>query len=39
MAHILIIEDEDKTAGYLSKGLKESGYQVAIAKEGKEGLF
>ncbi len=36
---ILIIEDEIKTANYLSDGLKGSGYIVNIAHDGKEGLF
>lgn len=36
---ILIIEDESKTAAYLSDGLKGSGYIVNIANDGKEGLF
>ncbi len=37
--HILIIEDEKKTAQYLATGLKSSGYGVAVAHDGKEGLF
>lgn len=36
---ILVIEDEIKTANYLSIGLKENGYTVNIAHDGKEGLF
>ncbi len=36
---ILIIEDEQKTAAYLQKGLTESGFIVDIAHEGDEGLF
>lgn len=39
MPRILIVEDENKTAAYLSKGLKSSGYIVSVAKDGKEGLF
>jgi two-component system copper resistance phosphate regulon response regulator CusR len=39
MPRILIIEDEIKTATYLSDGLESSGYIVSLAKEGKEGLF
>jgi two-component system, OmpR family, copper resistance phosphate regulon response regulator CusR len=39
MTRILIIEDEIKTANYLAKGLKENGYSVSIAHDGKEGLF
>lgn len=37
--HILIIEDEKKTAAYLRKGLTESGFVVDVAEEGEEGLF
>lgn len=36
---ILIVEDEIKTANYLSDGLKENGYVVNVAHDGKEGLF
>ncbi len=36
---ILIIEDEQKTAAYLRKGLVESGFIVDTAAEGDEGLF
>ena len=39
MPRILIIEDESKTAAYLSDGLISSGYIVSTAKDGKEGLF
>src|SRR3990167_2982738 len=39
MPRILIIEDERKTAAYLSDGLISSGYIVSTAKDGKEGLF
>jgi len=35
---ILIIEDEDKTSGFLSRGLKENGFNVDIATTGIEGL-
>jgi two-component system, OmpR family, copper resistance phosphate regulon response regulator CusR len=34
---ILIVEDEAKTAGYLRKGLQESGYLVQVAATGHEG--
>ena len=37
--HILLIEDDDTTASYLTKGLKESGYVVDRAQDGIEGLF
>lgn len=36
---ILIIEDEDKTAAYLFKGLTEAGFIVDIARDGEDGLF
>ncbi|HTW47558.1 MAG TPA: heavy metal response regulator transcription factor [Acidobacteriaceae bacterium] len=35
---ILVIEDEVKTAGFLKKGLGESGYAVDVAADGLEGL-
>lgn len=37
--HILIIEDEQKTATYLKKGLKENGFVVEHANNGEDGLF
>ncbi len=39
MTQILIIEDEIKTATYLAKGLKASGYSVNIARDGEEGIY
>ncbi len=35
---ILIIEDESKTAGYLKKGLSESGFVVDTVQDGNTGL-
>jgi two-component system copper resistance phosphate regulon response regulator CusR len=35
---ILIVEDEIKTASYLSKGLMESGFIVDVAHKGDDGL-
>jgi two-component system copper resistance phosphate regulon response regulator CusR len=35
---ILIVEDEAKTAGYLRKGLRESGFVVDVAGDGEQGL-
>ncbi len=35
--HILIIEDEFKTAAFLAKGLKEEGFVVDIANNGMDG--
>jgi two-component system copper resistance phosphate regulon response regulator CusR len=34
---ILIIEDEQKTAAYLRKGLTENGYVVDVAEHGRDG--
>lgn len=35
---VLIIEDDPSVADYITKGLKESGYGVDHAKDGREGL-
>jgi len=35
---VLIIEDEEKTADYLHRGLTEQGYAVDLARDGIEGL-
>ena len=37
--HILLVEDDNETASYLMKGLKESGHVVDRASDGKEGLL
>ena len=37
--HLLIIEDEPKTATYLKKGLVENGFVVDHANNGQDGLF
>jgi two-component system copper resistance phosphate regulon response regulator CusR len=36
---ILITEDEPKTAEYLAKGLKASGFIVDVALDGEDGVF
>lgn len=36
---ILIIEDDSKISGFLSKGLSEAGYSVELASDGEEGSF
>lgn len=36
---LLIIEDEQRTSTYLSKGLTENGFIVDVAHDGEEGLF
>ena len=35
---ILLIEDEAKTAAFLAKGLRESGFEVEVARDGVKGL-
>ncbi len=37
-ARILVIEDENKTAAFLSKGLREAGFAVDTAGDGEIGL-
>ncbi len=37
--HILIIEDEKKTAGFLKKGLVENGFSVDVAHTADDGLL
>lgn len=36
---ILIVEDEEKTAAFLRKGLIENGFIVDVAQDGRDGLF
>ncbi len=36
--HVLIVEDEKKTAAYLRKGLSESGFVVDVTGCGEDGL-
>lgn len=36
--HLLIVEDEAKTAGYLRRGLQENGFRVDVATDGVDGL-
>ena len=36
---ILLIEDDQSVADYIAKGLKESGYLVDHAADGKQGLY
>ncbi|MCX5804903.1 MAG: response regulator transcription factor [Proteobacteria bacterium] len=36
--NVLIIEDEEKLASFISKGLEEEGYTVETAYDGKTGL-
>ena len=37
--HLLLIEDDAEAAKYLAKGLRESGYNVDVASNGRDGLF
>ena len=36
---ILIVEDDSETANYVLQGLHEAGHNVAVAPEGRDGLF
>lgn len=36
---ILVIEDDAEMAGYIAKGLRQSGYFVEMAEDGNDGLF
>ena len=36
---ILVVEDEVKTADYISKGLRENNFVVDIMHNGVDGLF
>jgi two-component system OmpR family response regulator len=36
---ILVVEDDTETAKYLVQGLHEEGHSVAVAPDGREGLF
>ena len=36
---ILVIDDEEKSAAYLKKGLEENGFVVDVAHDGESGLF
>lgn len=36
---LLIIEDDKDVSAYISKGMKEAGYTVDSAQNGKDGLF
>ena len=36
---VLIIEDDRDAAGYMAKGLKESGHNVEVVHSGREGLL
>ncbi len=38
MAHILIVEDEERIASFVAKGLRAEGHRTTIAADGQEGL-
>ncbi len=38
MAHILLVEDEDKVSSFIKKGLQEHHYHVDVARDGVDGL-
>ncbi|HMC69190.1 MAG TPA: response regulator, partial [Mycobacteriales bacterium] len=35
---LLVVEDEEKTAAYLQKGLQENGFVLDVASNGDDGL-
>jgi two-component system OmpR family response regulator len=37
--HILMVEDDARIAAFIEKGLVESGYTVAVARDGEEGFL
>jgi len=38
MARILIVEDEDRIAGFVAKGLRAEGHQATVCADGESGL-
>jgi DNA-binding response OmpR family regulator len=38
VAHILIVEDEERIASFVAKGLRAEGHRTTIAADGQEGL-
>src|SRR5258708_17339780 len=36
---ILVVEDDGETANYVLQGLHEAGHSVAVAANGRDGLF
>lgn len=36
---VLVVEDDEKTAAYIEKGLSEAGFTVDCASDGRSGLF
>jgi two-component system copper resistance phosphate regulon response regulator CusR len=38
MAQILIVEDEERLAAFIDKGLKKQGFTTAIAEDGEQAI-
>ena len=38
MAHILIVEDEERIASFVAKGLRAEGHRTTVAADGRAGL-
>ena len=36
--HVLIVEDEQKIAAFVRRGLMENGFVVDVAEDGEQGL-
>lgn len=36
---VLVVEDDEKTGGYIAKGLSEAGHVVDHVTDGRDGLF
>lgn len=39
MSHILIVEDEARVAAFVEKGLRQNGFDTAVAEDGEQALF
>ena len=37
--HVLLVEDDANTADFVAKGLRQAGYTLDLAANGKDGLF
>ena len=37
--HVLVVEDEKKTANFIAKGLKEQGFVVDVVNNGDDGYL
>ena len=36
---ILIVEDDEETAGFIARGLEEAGHAIVLSGDGRDGLF